>query len=213
MKFPYRGIPMLAALILLPACSRHDDPAAPTRANFTLALDDYLARHGDLCLAMFDWPLDLTPAEAGNGARHALQMPVFEKLGLVSSTVVSVARTDDNPQGVVKRYALTDEGRKYYKLHDYKSRDGVDHPRDFCVAQITLDKLVQWQLDTHDAQHPTAVVSYTYRIAPAPWLQDADAQRVLPMVVRIVNGAGGHLQLHQGFSLTEHGWEATPGPV
>lgn len=214
MKFPLHKLLMLAAtLSIMPACSTHADRSAATRENFTIALNDFLAARGDLCLAMFDWPLDLTPAEAGAGASHAVQLPVFEKLGLVTSTVVSVPKTKENSQGVVKRYALTDEGRQYYKPHSYKSRNGTEHPRDICVAQITLDKVTDWQLDAQDAQHPAAMVSYTYRIEPAPWLRDADAQRVLPMVTRVIDGAGGRLQLHQGFTLGEHGWTAKLAPV
>jgi hypothetical protein len=214
MKLLFRKILMMVlALSVLPACGRNDQRNAPTRENFKSALEAALVEHGDVCLAMFDWPMDLTPAEAGAGSRHAVQLPVFEKLGLATSTVVAVPKTEENTQGVVKRYALTDEGRKYYKPHVYTSRDGVEHPNDFCAAQIKLDKVMSWELDTHDAQHPFAVVSYTYQIQPAPWMQDADAQRALPMVTRIINGAGGRLQLRQGFTPGEHGWVAMSGPV
>lgn len=214
MKPPFRRmLAVLAALSLLPACDRNDARAAATNENFKAALEEFLATRGDVCLALFDWPIDLTPSEAGAGSRHAVQFPVFEKLGLVASSMVAVAKTAENPQGVVKRYALTDEGRKYYKPHAYTSRGGAEHPNDFCVAQIKLDKVESWQLDQHDARHPSAVVSYSYRVEPAPWLQDADAQRVLPMVARVINGAEGHLQLRQGFTLGEHGWVATSSPV
>lgn len=214
MKYPFRKILMMVvALSMLPACGRNSDPSAPTRENFTSALKDVLAKRGDVCLAMFDWPMDLTPAEAGAGSNHAVQLPVFEKLGLATSTVIEVPKTEENPQGVIKRYALTDEGRKYYKPHAYTSRSGAEHPNDFCAAQIKLDKVMSWELDKHDAQHPSAVVSYTYQIEPAPWMHDPDAQRVLPMITRVINGAGGRLQLHQGFTLGDHGWVATAGPV
>ncbi|MDB5975732.1 MAG: hypothetical protein JWR07_2492 [Nevskia sp.] len=214
MKLPFRKILMMVvALSVLPACSKNSGPNAPTRENFTSALEDVLAKRGDVCLAMFDWPMDLTPAEAGAGSNHAVQLPVFEKLGLATSTVVEVPKTEENPQGVVKRYALTDEGRKYYKPHAYTSRNGAEHPNDFCAARIKLDKVMSWELDTHDAQHPSTVVSYTYKIEPAPWMHDPDAQRVLPMITHVINGAGGGLQLHQGFTLGEHGWVATSGPV
>lgn len=214
MTYPFRKMLTIGvALALLSACGKGDDQKAATRENFKLALDNVLAKRGDVCLAMFNWPLDLTPAEAGTGSRHAVQLPVFEKLKLVTSTVVAVPKTGDNPQGVIKRYALTDEGRKYYKPHAYTSRDGVEHPSDFCVAHIKSDKVVSWELDQHDAQHPSAIVSYTYQIEPAPWMQDADAQRVLPMVTQVIHGASNGLQMRQGFTLGEQGWVATTGPV
>ena len=142
-----------------------------------------------------------------------MQLPVFEKLGLAKSTIVPVPRSAENPDGAIKRYELTDEGRKYYKAHAYKGRDGAAHQNDFCVAQISLDKVESWQLDTHDAQHPAATVSYTYHVEPAPWMQDADAQRVLPMVAKVIKGADGGLQMHQGFTLGDKGWVAVAGPV
>lgn len=214
MRFPFRMILMAGVtLALLAACGKGGDQKAATRENFTVALNNVLAARGDVCLAMFDWPLDLTPAEAGAGSRHSVQLPVFEKLNLVTSTVVQVPKTEANPQGVIKRYALTEQGRKYYKPHAYTSRDGVEHRRDFCVAHIKPDKVMGWQLDEHDANHPLAVVSYTYQIEPAPWMEDADAQRVLPMVAEVIRGAGRGQQMHQGFTLGDQGWVAATGPV
>ena len=210
--FSKLAVPLLM-LFVLQGCSSSVDRDAPTRENFKAALDNAMTQHGDICLAMFDWPMDLTPADAGAGNRLAVQLPAFEKLGLASSAVVAVPKTAENPQGVVKRYTLTAEGLKYYKPHAYKSRDGVQHARDFCVAHIKPDQVISWKMDRHDPQHPLAIVSYSYRIESAPWLQDADAQRVLPMIARVIRGAGGGLQLHQGFTLEEHGWVATAGPV
>jgi len=201
------------ALLGLAACSRHD-AAAPSRTAFEAGLRSYLADgHDQLCLGMMDWPIDLTEAEAGANGRHAVQLPVFEKLGLAKSTLVPVAKSAENPDGAIKRYDLTDEGRKYYKPHAYTSRDGSAHTNDFCVARITLATVESWQVDAHDAQHPAATVSYTYHIDPAPWLNDDDARRVLPMVAKVIKGADGGLQMHQGFAFGDKGWVAVPGPV
>lgn len=214
MKLTFKKISttaVVSSLILASGCMT--DRKAPTHENFKSALVETLSKNGDVCLAMFDWPMDLTPAEAGAGSRHAVQLPVFEKLGLATSEVVAVPKTAENPQGVIKRYALTNEGRKYYKPHEYTSRDGVKHLNDFCVAHIKPDAVVSWQLDKSDAQHPLAIVSYTYQVEPAPWMKDADAQRVLPMIALVINGAGGRQQMRQGFTLGEQGWVAKPGPV
>jgi hypothetical protein len=203
------GIAMICALA---ACSASHDPKAPTAENLAPALDEHLAQRGDICLAMFDWPIDLTEAEAGSGARHAIQFPVMEQLGLVHSTIVAVPKSSENPDGAVKRFELTDAGRKFYKPHPYVTR-GAEHANDFCVAHLKREKIVDVKVDTSDAQHPLAVVSYTYQIDTAPWMQNADAQRVFPMITRIANGAGGQLQLRQGFTLGDKGWVARPGPV
>ena len=202
----------LAALALV-ACSK-PDPDAPTREAFEAGLRTFLADgHDQVCLGMYDWPIDLTEEEAGAKSRHAVQLPVFEKLGLVKSTVVPVPRSTVNPDGAIKRYELTDEGRKYYKPHAYTGRDRVAHQSDFCVARLTLAKVESWQIDSHDAQHPAATVSYSYRIEPAPWMDNDDARRVLPMVAKVIQGADGGLQMHQGFTRGDKGWVAAMGPV
>ena len=202
----------IALICALAACSASHDPKAPTAENLAPALDEHLAQRGDICLAMFDWPIDLTEAEAGSGARHAIQFPVMEQLGLVHSTIVAVPKSSENPDGAVKRFELTDAGRKFYKPHPYLTR-GAEHANDFCVAHLKREKIVDVKVDTSDAKHPMAVVSYTYQIDTAPWMQNADAQRVFPMITRIANGAGGQLQLRQGFTLGDKGWVARLGPV
>ncbi|MET3497577.1 hypothetical protein [Variovorax boronicumulans] len=202
----------IAIVCALAACSTDHDANAPTAENLAAPLDDYLAQRGDICLAMFDWPIDLTEAEAGSGARHAVQFPVMEQLGLVRSTIVPAPKSSQNPDGAVKRFELTEAGRKFYKPRP-SSAQGTAHANDFCVAHLQREKIVDVKLDTSDAQHKMAVVSYTYRIDAAPWMQSADAQRVFPMVARIANGAGGKLQLRQGFTLGDKGWVAHAGPV
>jgi ribosomal protein L35 len=204
----------MALVCALAACSAGPDADvdAPTAQNLAAPLDDYLARRGDICLAMFDWPIDLTEAEAGSGARHAIQFPVMEQLGLVHSTIVAVPRSSENPDGAVKRFDLTDTGRTFYKPHSYAAH-GAEHANDMCVAHLKREQIVDVKVDASDAQHPLAVVSYTYQIDTAPWMQNADAQRVFPMIARIANGAGGKLQLRQGFKRGDKGWVAQLGPV
>ena len=201
------------AALALSACSK-PDPDAPMRDAFEAGLRSFLADgHDQVCLGMYDWPMDLTEAEAGAHSRHAVQLPVFEQLGLATSTIVPAPKSDVNPDGAIKRYALTDEGRKYFKPHAYKSRDGAAHQNDVCVARISVARVESWQLDEHDAQHPTAVVSYNYHIDPAPWMGNAEAQRVLPMVAKVIKGAEGGLQMRQAFAKGDHGWVAVPGAV
>lgn len=207
-----KALTLVALACAASACSTHD-PKAPTNENLSRALDETLVTRGELCLSMFDWPMDLTEAEAGARTSRAVQLPVLEKLGIVHSTIVPVDKSRTNPDGAIKRYELTDAGRAFYKAHPYVARNGQPHAKDFCVAHLAREKIVDIQVDRHDAQHPQAVVSYTYTIAPAPWMKDADAQRVFPVIARVIQGAGGGLQLRQGFVLGDQGWVAQTGPV
>jgi hypothetical protein len=192
-------IPAVLALLMLGACTREAEPDAKV---FGAAMNTYLAQRGDLCVAKPSWPIDLTQHEIDTGARNALQLPVLERLGLAASTVAEVDVSDEGTlhHMKVRRYQLTDAGRKHYVLRGAKG--------DFCAARLSLDRIVGWQLRTDaDGKRQHALVTYTYRADAAPWTQDAQAQKVFPMVAHVVNGAGS-AQLQQSFTLTGKGWVA-----
>lgn len=188
----------------LGACSSAD---APSDAVFGTAVRSYLAQHGDLCLGKNQWPIDVTQHEIDVGGRNARQMPVLERLGLVNS---SVAEVDVDDEGTlhhmkVRRFALTETGRKYYVTR--ASADGKAAGQgDFCAGHLSLDRVVAWKLDPPgDSKAQRAVVSYTYTIDPAPWTADAEVQRVFPVVAGVVHGAGT-AQLEESFRRTKDGW-------
>jgi hypothetical protein len=195
----------LAGTLGLGACSKPTDASA---ANFTAAMNTYLARRGDLCLGKNSWPIDVTEREIDSGARNAVQMPVLEKLGLVSASVAEVDLKDDDEVShhmKVRRYALTDAGRKFYLMRDTVQPDGRKIPQgNFCAARLSLDKVVHW---TGTPGGKQMVVSYTYKADPAPWMKDADAQKVFPVVAKVLRGAG-NAELTETFRLTDAGWVA-----
>jgi hypothetical protein len=215
-----RTIPLLAALA---GC--HQQVAQERRvldaANVTRAMNDYLARRGDLCLAKSDWPVVVTEAESHAGSRNALQMPVLRRLGLVEAADVLVDEPDADGTGDAGgkahkvhalRYTLTAEGRKYYLARPPHRQPGgnryaeVDH--DFCAARLSLDRVVGWEPAAGpDGKGKEAVVTYTYRIAAAPWTSDSAVRAVFPMVDRVIRGAGA-MQLTEGIVLGPAGWEA-----
>jgi hypothetical protein len=205
------GALSLIALTLFAGC--HDKSQDANQANFTTTINDYLARRGHLCLAKYDWPIYTTTEDRANGTRDAIQMPVLEKLGLVEGKDMLVERVDADGKKITasaRQYQLTLEGQKYY-LHIPEvvatATTRVTHPADFCAASLSLDKVVGWERPMQmDGKTVTSVV-YTYKIDPAPWAKDADAQRVFPMVKRVIEGAGT-MQLREGVHLTDEGWVA-----
>jgi len=185
----------------LEGCTRNDGPNAEVLGA---ALHTYLEKRGDLCLAKSAWPIDLTQREIDSGARNALQLPVLERLGLTSSTVAEV---DVNDEGTlhhmkVRRYALTEAGRKFYIARD----NGGARSGDFCAAHLSLDRIVGWELRGSGAQRQ-AVVTYTYQVAAAPWTKDAEVQKVFPVVAGVIRGAGT-AQLQETFAQGDAGWIA-----
>lgn len=186
-----------AALALLAACSQQPDADLQ---SMTAAVNVYLAKKGDLCLGKDKWPIDVTPREAGSHARNAVQMPVLEHIGLVSSSQVKVEATEETPAATVTRYALTDEGKKYFLVREASRGD-------FCAARLTLDKIVGWEVHKGDKDQAEVLVTYTYKVDAAPWTRDADVQKAFPMVDRVVRGAGT-MELKESFQRTGSGWVA-----
>ena len=184
----------------------------PKPKELTQAVQAFLADHGDLCLALYTWPREVTAEDRESNSNEAVQMPVLERLGVVQSVelrepaarATPIAAVDAQPSAPVspqlappaptKRYSLTATGQQYFLR---KTRITLDphsqpeqHDADFCVAHLTLDKVVKWSPPAPVHNHMETVVEYTYHINAAPFMSDPEAQKVFPVVDRIVRGAG-----------------------
>ena len=200
-----RGWLGVAALLLLAgtfAGCGGDQARLASRANFTVALDEFLAQRGHLCLGKYEWPITV-PADARSP--DARQLPVLEKLGLVTGKNVR------SPGGAVAReYSLTEEGQKYY-LHEpvviRTTTVNVTHPADFCVATLTRDRLLGWESPrTRDGRTTTSLL-FTYHIAPAAWARSPEVRQAFPALQRAVEGEGT-MQLRLGVHQEKYGWKA-----
>jgi len=196
----------LAAFVAACSAKPAPDPQAANRDNFARGMVAYLAARGELCLGK-EFPLDVTEREFQLRARNAVQMPPLEHLGLVtSSAATGQLTTEDGPVAVpVTRFELTETGRRYYRT---KPGVGEGQPSrgDLCVATLSLDKVVSWEMAQTKGVR-SAVVSYTYHIEAAPWTRVPEIKAVFPAVDRVVAGAGTAL-LKEGFTLTNDGWVA-----
>ncbi|HEY4956346.1 MAG TPA: hypothetical protein VII31_00905 [Caldimonas sp.] len=203
-----RSLAAIALVIAAAAgCAPHDRVDA---AAFSEPMKTYLAARGQLCLAKSVWPIDVTQHEIDVGGRNALQMPVLERLGLVSSTVAEVDVDDEGTlhHMEVRRFALTEAGRSSYIARVPSAATRRAAKADFCAARLMLDRVVGMELKPPQNGEPErAVVTYTYRVDAAPWTSDAEAQRVFPMVAGVIRGAG-KAELQEAFVRTDAGWIA-----
>ncbi|MBB4222073.1 MULTISPECIES: PadR family transcriptional regulator [Variovorax] len=197
------GIQVLLAMLLavfLAGCD-NEEARFPSRDNFTAATNDYLAQRGHVCLAKYAWPITVA---AGSHEPDAQQMPVLEKLGLVSGKDVVAA------QPPAREYALTEAGRKYYLQVPVVIRtttQTITHPADFCVATLSLDRLIGWDPpQTRDGRTATSLL-FTYRIAPEPWASTPEVLQAFPLLARAIQREGT-MQVRLGVHLTRHGWVA-----
>jgi hypothetical protein len=202
MSFKHKRVSIVLLIASLAACHCADRHLA-NRENFELALQTYLSSHGDMCIGKFTWPIDVSYRDAQARSANSLQLPVMQKMGLVSAQQVDV-------QGApAMRYQLTDAGRKFYVHKPMQSLTPqgsvLAHDGDLCYGRIRLDQLIGWDPLRQVEGAQQTVVTYTYRIDAAPWTRNADVQRVFPVVAMIVH-SGGVLQLKQTFRLSDDGW-------
>ena len=173
--------------------------AEPNQEQLSHAVTQFLIDHGDLCMAKYTWPRDVTAEDQQAQTNDALQLPVLERLGLVKSKDVESG----------KRYWLTHKGQKYYSKKKRTTLgihgDAEEHGADFCVASLTLDKVVKSTPPDDPKLQAERIVSYTYRIKAADWMSDSDARKVFPIVDRIIRGAG-KLQMTATVELRDGQW-------
>jgi hypothetical protein len=185
----------------------------PSQKELTQAVKAFLAEHGDLCMAKYTWPRDVTPEDQQTGSNDAKQLPVLERLGVVRSVEIPASAPKETataatgaqssapgssqpaPAGPTKRYSLTAKGQQYYLKKKHTIVGPHDQPTvhdaDFCVAHLTLDKVVKWSPPEPVHNHLETLVKYTYHIIKAAdWMADPEARQVFPIVDRIIRGQG-----------------------
>ncbi|WP_454735557.1 hypothetical protein [Cupriavidus necator] len=209
-----RALCMLGFAAALAGCHKAkpaEHAVKADHATFTAALNSYLSHKGNLCLAKYDWPVNVEYKEGPVTERDAVQMPVLEKLGVVTAkdAMVEYKNGDGTAQKRVRQYSLSAEGSKFYLRQPVQipTPDGgkVTHPGDLCVAKLTLDKVIGWEPPhTFDGKTQTAVM-FTYKLDAAPWMRTPEVLRAFPMAARVIEGAGT-MQLREGFRLTPDGW-------
>jgi hypothetical protein len=165
----------------------------PSQKELTRAVQAFLVDHGDLCMAKYTWPRDITPGDEHTDGNDVLQLPVLEHLGVVKSVEIP-APGEVAAAAPTRRYSLTDKGQQYYvkKKHTVLGPHDTltEHDADFCVAHLTLDKVVKWSPPEPVHDHLETVVRYTYHVKAADWMSDPDAQKVFPIAHRIIRGDG-----------------------
>jgi hypothetical protein len=173
-------------LMALP-CLLQAGTEQPSRLTLTHAVTHYLSDHGDLCVGKFTWPRIVTSQDVQARTNDAVQLPVLERLGLVTAATVESGTS----------YSLTEKGRRYYlqkKRVTLGAHDrSVEHDEDLCVARLSLDKVVNWSPPEEVHGHLATVVHYTYHIKAAEWMADPEARQVFPVVDRIIRNEGNML--------------------
>lgn len=199
----------VAALLMLGGCS---DEKKPNAVNLTKAINQYLAKHGQACTFFAQtFPIDISVSELKDQYGTAPQMAALEQAGLVrsSSTTASIrgmmgALGPSAPRSV-RRYELTEEGRKYFQV-----KSGIlGQSGAFCYGQKAVDSIVRWTKPAAMGPNMQSEVTYTYKIADlAPWANRAEVQQAFGDIRTTVLGISKADEV-AGLQLTNKGWEVS----
>lgn len=197
----------LNVLVALNGCNNEKKPSATT---FSKAINQYLAKHGQECTFIAQaFPIDIPTSELKDQSGTAAQMAALEQAGLVrGSDTTAVIHGMMGALGAsaprsVRRYALTDEGRKYFQV-----KPGIlGQSSAICYGQKRVDSIVKWDVPTALDETTSTEVTYTYKIDDAaPWARRPDIQRIFSDVRTTINGTSKTTEI-VGLQLTSNGWE------
>ena len=194
--------------VTLGGCNNEKMPSA---ANFAKAIDQYLANHGQVC-ALVDqaFPANVTLPEQKQQTGIGPQAVALEQAGLVhgNNTTAVVHGFMDALSGPtapqpVRRYELTDEGRKYFR----QTLVGLGQAGEFCYGQKSVDSIVKWTEPAATGPYTQSEVTYSYKIVNlAAWAQQPKIQQAFPDIRSTLQDASKPDQI-AGLVLTNKGWE------
>ncbi len=201
---------LFAAFLVLAGCNNEKKPNA---ANFRKAIDQYLAKHGQTCVLVDQaFPVDVTLPEQRQQTGIGPQTAALEQAGLVrgSDTMAVVhglaeALSRSTTPQPVRRYELTDEGRKAFR----QTVVSFGQASEFCYGQKTVDSIIKWTEPAGMGSYTQSEVTYSYKIANlAAWARQLSTQQAFPDIRSTLQGSSKPDQI-AGLVLTNQGWEVT----
>lgn len=205
-----RGFPLIAiaSLFVLIGCNSVRKASAP---NFTKAINDYLASHGEACTAIGrQFPIDIPALTPQSQYGFGPQLMALQQAGLVSETDTTAvvhgmlnSLHGPTPPQAVRRYQLTAEGQKNFRQvpGTFGQTGGL------CFGQKAVDSVLKWTDPVGTDGHSQTEVTYTYKLANlAAWAEQPEIQGGFPDIKATVDGASKTNET-VGLQLTDHGWE------
>jgi len=220
MKKQYLGTSMLSIAVgcalLLAGCDGKKG-ASVTEESMGAAVDQYLAKNGDLCLSLNKWPVEVSEHETQMEKMlpHGLgrQMATLKTFGLVTETEGEIDQLiGKRPTGrkfKVRTFNLTEEGQKFYRpevvQHAALAGSNPKVKGDLCYGKKAVEKVVKFDLLPESAPVEEYNVRYLYKIdGLAEWAKRPEFQQTFPGAARIISEAGKNQMTH-GVKVTDSG--------
>ncbi len=198
----------LVGLFILVACNSARKPSAE---NFTGAINQYLAKHGEACTSIGrQFPIDIPASAQQSQYGFGPQLAALRRAGLVSETDTTTvvhgmldALRCPTPLQPVKRFQLTADGQKYFQqvLGTFGQTGGI------CYGQKAVGSILKWGVPVTMGGYPQIEVTYTYKLVNlAPWAEESEIQQSFPDIAATVKAASKAKQ-NIGLRLTNNVWE------
>ncbi|UOD29515.1 hypothetical protein INH39_29680 [Massilia violaceinigra] len=205
-----------AGVLSLMAC---DSKAQVNKKEISTAVANYLDQKGELCLDLTTWPILISPINMERKDEFpdsiVTQMEVLTALGLTAEAPGGDDPNDTNPYKpdvVVKRYVLTDAGKKLYRekevtVKDYSSKTTKQVMEgDLCYAQKKLDKVISWTKPVQADFFQWIHVTYVYKVGPvAAWARNPKLSKAFPDIAENLRLAGKQQKVY--LKLSDEGWD------
>lgn len=192
-------------LLLVPGCN---NPKKPNSGNFTRAVNAYLAVHGKACVSTpWQFPVDIPKSRISWDRQEIADLSAFESAGLLKSgdttAVVRGMFEVDGKVQPVRRYDLTDSGKKYLQ----QQMGLMGSTAAFCYAQEAVNSIVKWNEPATQGGFSETVVTYTYRLSNlADWAQNQELLSQYPQMKQELDGEKVQ-ERPIGLQLTNKGWD------
>ncbi len=202
----------ISGSLLLTSCN---DAKKPSDANLTIAIDQYLSRHGEACSSINrQFPVDVPRSQPKDQYGIGSKLAALEQADLLhaNDTTAVVHGMLDALNGPtrsqpVRHYELTEEGKKYFRLIP---GGVVGQTAAFCYGQKSVDSIIKRIDPVSTGGNSQTEVTYTYKITPlAAWASRTDVQQAFSDIKATIDGASKTSQV-AGLQLTNKGWEV-PG--
>jgi hypothetical protein len=201
---------LIAVLVFLTACN---NSRKPSYENFTKAINEYLAKHGEACTSIGRrFPIDIPASAQQTQYGFGPQLTALQQVGLVSETDTTAvvhgmldALRGSTPPQAVRRYQLTSGGTKYFKQvpGTFGQTGGL------CYGEKTVDSVLKWEKPITMDGISQIEVTYTYKFSNlAAWAERPDIQQAFPDIGATVGGASKVDQI-AALQLSNNGWEVS----
>jgi hypothetical protein len=192
-------------LIAIAGCS---NPKEANNDNFTHAINAYLAVKGKACLnTSWQFPVDIQKSQISWNKTRLANMEALESAGLLKATdtsaMVHTMFSAESKSEPVRRYSLTDTGKKYLQPTVGLFASGTS----FCYGQESVDSIVKWTVPSTVGGFTVTRVVYTYRLKNmADWAHNPQIIHQFHEVQQEMEGANSEDRTI-ALELTNKGWD------